>query len=452
MLKGIRFRPTGSPRESSYSGIYSPDPGLGRLGVSYWLSHDIIDVERNVGLIRELCKQKELSLKECQDVVRKFIEVEFHPIIAGDFATQINGSDLFSRTDDAQINKILDNAIVFFQKFFADRDFWIPLNSVQPVQFDGANFSLTAEPKDPSGPIRRYSDILNMPILQSATAWLRVKARSVADAREKSTIILGALFLCMHHNTHYSHTRGKPAEGIINFYNGATFSSSAPHIPYLANPIELSDSDLGWLRSLDVALSKRMESRKFLRSLRWLHASWFATGAEQFSLICMSVDAATPSNLNTSMAKSGWIRDNLGVEVDSDAIELIFKSMRGDVAHGDAPSLIESSAYLKFIKKYGEDPSQCAVTIACRVIQRVHLPDIRLQAHPLSKYPEVVEQKKKIMSRFDLPFEVSTGFDFKRLCIQEAMSEFGSPISRCNYLQRAWHGIAEKLGLRMPKL
>lgn len=450
MLKGVRFRPTGSPRDAHYSGIHSTGLGLGGLGVSYWLSYDIIDVERNVGLIRELCKQKELSLTECHDVVRKFIELEFHPIIAGDFVIQINGTDLFAVIDDAQLDRILSNAITFFRNFFTERDYWIPLNSIQSVQFDGENFSIVSEPTDSKGPITRYGDIFNMPILKSVTAWLRVRARSVADAIEKSSVILGAFFLCMDHNTHYSHTMGKPAEGILNFDKGANFSSSSAHVPYLAYPIEFVDLDLIWLKSLDSALSKRMEKRKFLRSLRWLHASWFAKGAEQFSLICMSVDAITPSKFNTSMAKSGWIRDNLGVEIDSDAIELIFKRMRADVAHGDAPSLIESQAYLDFIEKYAEDPSKCAVAIACRIIQRVHLPNMRLQPHPLTKYPEIIARKKKIMSRFDLPFRISAGFDFQRLRTKDTRPEIDSAISRVDYLKKVWHCVKVRLGLSMP--
>ena len=354
-------------------------------------------------------------------MVEKFIEAELHPIIAGNFILQIRGFDLFNYLREDEFSKIVSSALSFFRGFFVDVDFMIPLNSVRTVNFDSSNFSLAPNLEDLRGFRSGSSDILKMASVKEATAWLRVKARSVADATERSSIILGALFLCMYHDTQYQHTMGKSADGILHFHKGTTYSSSSPHLPYLACPIELGAEDLGWLKSLDLALNAKSQKRKLLRALRWLHASWFATGAEQFSLICMAVDAIVPSRINSSLAKCGWIREDLGAEVDSDAVEMIFKRMRADVAHGDAPSLIESQAYLDFIGKYGEDPSPCALAVACRVIRNACLSDMRVQPHPLAKYPDYIMQQKTIMARHNLPFEVPTGFDFQRLRVLGAV-------------------------------
>jgi hypothetical protein len=254
-----------------------------------------------------------------------------------------------------------------------------------------------------------------MPILKSATTYLGVKARGIERATDNASIFLGSLFLCMFSETQFSHVMADPVEGILTFDEGLTFHSSRKHIPFLSNPIRLVPDDRKWIKKIETVLAGKVTDRKLNRSLRWLHSAWFAFGAERFTLICQAIDALTPSSADAMGAKCNWIHQNLSEDLCIKPIELLFKKIRSDVVHGDAPSLVESKSYVEFISTYGVDPMTAAVEVARKLIIDKFIPEMVSRPHPMTTHPEALDQKEKIFARYGLQYDLPTGFDFTPL-------------------------------------
>jgi hypothetical protein len=336
-------------------------------------------------------------------------------LIAGKFHWQTGGGSLNSHLSDQQRDTLKDDFFSYLFEFTREKWHWAPLNSIIGADYKGDSLILSNVPESSETSHQEICKFLEKPLFVNATKYAGIKARSAEHAKEKLGVLLGALFLCMHSGTQYFHTMGKPTSDLLFFENGMTIYSTRAHLPYLANKIAVTDADFPLLSRVEELLNGDGVDRKLVRSLRWLSTSWFANGAERFSLICQSIDALTPSHLRTMKAKCEWIRDQLGQKVAQEPIELLFKTMRSDIAHGDAPSLIESKAYLEFLSRFGVDPELAAVEIVRKVLVDRFIPYVVVRENPIYNYPEFIESQIRIFSRYGIDFTFSTGFPFDKL-------------------------------------
>lgn len=412
-LRCIRFDPS-SVGDSYVSGIPQTRTGFGGLGYSYWKSyatmalHDILPAIRKASLT-------DLSLSEAQKLLDNFCSLHINSLISGNFQWQIGRGSLSDRLTDEQKEHLRGEFFLHLAEFTREKWYWIPLNSICGANYRGKSLYLTDSPESPDISPLEMSEFLRKPMFENAAKFAGLKARNAEHAKEKLGVLLGAMFLCMYSGTHFSHTMGKPVRGVLFFEGGKTIHSSRTHLPFLANEIEIAEADFPMLERVEELLQSGEENRKLIRSLRWLSASWFANGAERFSLLCQSIDALTPSGYNTMRAKCGWICEQLGGIVPHEPIDLLFKKIRSDVAHGDAPSLIESPTYLEFLAKYGVDPELAAVEIVRKVLIDNFIPQVLVRRHPILAYPDFIEREKRIFARYGMDYTVPIGFDFSKL-------------------------------------
>lgn len=412
-LKSLRFRPT-STRDSYTSGVHRVGAGFGGVGYSYWTDQESLALHMRLGEIRDVIKV-DISIEETKKFFSDYCSKYINPVIAGRFDWQVGGGDFFEKITPHQRQALEENFFTFLTCFIREKWHWVPINSVLGENYRDENLIISDLPSSDKITPEQMADFVAKPVFASATKYFALKARNHEHAKEKIGIVLGALFLCMHSGTHFLHTMGKPATGFLTFEGGMTVHSTRAHIPYLANPISLTAQDFPFLNRVAGFLEGRSCDRKLIRSLRWLSAAWFAVGAERFSLICQSVDAVTPSALNTMRAKCDWMHDQLDAKVSKVAIEFLFKRIRGDIAHGDAPSLIESHAYLEFLEKYGVEPGLAAIEVVRDILVRKFVPEVILRPNPVLGYPDYMEQQRKIFGRYGLEFVISEGFDFSQI-------------------------------------
>ena len=412
VLEGIRFSPSG-PDDCLTSGIHQTG-GLGGIGYTYWKSARTMCIHQNLEVLRR-ASNCDLSFSEANAIVSRFISKFVNPLVAGQFGWQTGTGTLLSCLSGGQIATLKQHFREEVVNAETETFYWFPLNSVDGVEFHGAGLILSKIPIADHIPNTQLIDFLDKPILKDAKVYLGVKARGRERATERASAFLGSLFLCMFSETQFTHVMASPAEGILHFDRNLSISSSRKHIPFLSNPIRLETSDLKWIKRVEEVILGGPKDRKLNRALRWLHASWFTFGAERFTLICQAADALTPSSASMMSAKCNWIHQNLSPKIDIRPIELIFKKIRSDVMHGDAPSLIESKSYVEFHSIYGMDPMTAAVEIVRKLIIDQFLPEMIVQPHPLSAYQEALDQQRQIFARYGLPYELKSGFDFSPL-------------------------------------
>lgn len=416
ILSGIRFSPVCPQSDLRTNGIHRTQGG-GGLGYSYWRSPKVMELHKNVRAYREVTKTN-LSYVEVQEAVAGFLEAQINPFIAGRFDLQMGNGSLIDKMDKNGIEGARKQFFEHLSRYVADKWYWAPLNTVHSSGFRGRNFHILSEPDDSRVDERQLAEFLRAPTFSTASSYLGVRARNLTSAYEKSSTVLGAIMLCMHTGTNFSHTLGKTTSGFLNFDHGLTYSSWSQHIPYLSTPISLEEADKAWLSVVDSFLTDEEKHKKIIRALRWFRASWFLKGAERFSTICQAIDAVTPSKLNTMKAKCGWIGEYLNPKIDATATELLFKNLRSDVAHGDAPSLVESNSYLEFLERYGVEPLDAVFEISRQLVWKNFIPDLIIRPHPITKYPDVLDKMNMELSRYDMKFNPPIGYDFSRLSQQ----------------------------------
>lgn len=412
ILSGIRFSPYCPQSDLRTDGIHQV--GLGGIGYGYWKSPKIMALHKDVRILREVSK-RELSFSEVKEIVEQFIDHHINPLVAGRFDWQSGEGSLLEKLDVSSVAILRQSFKDFITAYVDETWFWLPLSRVSVNEYRGNQFAILPKPHAPSVDPQQLSSFLARPVLGAASSYLGVKARNADRAIEKSAIVLGAVMLCMHSGTQFSHTGGTPASGILSFEDSLTYRTSSDHVPYLATPISLTDKDSAWLSSVDRLLAKETQNTKIIRSLQWFRASWFLKGAERLSSICQAVDAVTPSKLNTMRAKCAWIDDHLSFQMDPQATQLLFKNLRSDVAHGDAPSLVESQAYLRFLEQYNVDPLEAAFEIARHVILENFLQKIIVRKHPLANRPDLLEKTNMAFRRYGMTYHPPVGFDFSAM-------------------------------------
>jgi len=412
VLSGIRFSPVDPQSDLRTDGIHPI--GIGGLGYGYWRSPKVMGLQKTIRAFRDISK-KDISYVEVQELVSEFLKIHINPLVAGRFDLQSGDGSLIEHLNTDSIEILQEKFFEHISRYVADAWFWVPLNSISVDRFHGSNFVILPKPEDPRVDDNQLENFLSKPILSNANSYLGIRARNLTRASEKSSVVLGAIMLCMYSGTHFRHTMGKPVSGFLNFDDGLTYTSSPQHVPYLSTPISLEAADRDWLTTIDNVLRNEQDNKKVIRSLQWIRSSWFSKGAERFSSICQAIDSVTPSRFNSMQAKCGWIDEHISFDIDANAIQLLFKKLRSDVAHGDAPSLVESNSYLVFLEKYGADPQEAAFEITRQVILENFLPKIIVRPHPLQEHPEALDKMNKMLSRYGMEFTIPSGYNFSML-------------------------------------
>lgn len=413
-LESIRFAPL-STNDSYVSGIHQRHSGLGGMGYSYWKCHAVLELYRHLSAVR-IVVGSEISLIEAQSLFDDFCSQHIQPIIAGRFEWQADAGSLLECLNETQIVDLQSIFFEFATTFSSERIFWIPLNSVDGTEYKGKSLSILKLPEVERASGEEVAQYISrIPALQRAKRFACVKARNFEHAKERTEVLTGALFLCMHPGMQYSHTMARPSQGLLCFDRNWIYRETSPHIPALSSEILVLDEDVPFLTRVDDLMINGDNNRKLLRAMRWLGFSWFANGAERFALHCQALDALCPNEFSAMREKCSWACDVLGGTISMDAIELLFKKIRSDVAHGDAPSLIESRYYLKFLQVYEVDPQLAVVEIARKIIIDSCFPEVRLQEHPLSRNSDAFNRVSETFSRYGLEYRLPTGFDFSKL-------------------------------------
>lgn len=416
ILKGVRFSPHCAQTDLRTDGIHSK--GLGGLGYGYWRSPKIMKLNQKVRIFRELT-HAELSYDEVKDFVSSYLDKFVNPVVAGRFDLQIGDGCLFERLENEKVEQLKQDFFDYVPTYVAEKQFWLPIGSVEGKAYKGKVFTILSKQEFERTEAGQAIESLGVRKQKNASSFLGVKARNRTRALEKSSAIIGSLMLSMYSGTQFSHTMGETVSDIFEIDDGTRMSTTPPHVPALSEPISLTSSDKDWLNKVDEFLEDESKNRKTIRALQWMRSSWFLSGAERFTTICQAVDAVTPSKYNTMKAKCGWIVSALSADLSTEAAEILFKSLRSDVVHGDAPALIESSYYLDFLEKYDADPMHAAFEIVRHILVQKYLPEMIVRSNPILSYPNALEKVNEIYARYGMEYIPPSGFDFSVLCSAE---------------------------------
>lgn len=371
-------------------------------------------LNKKVNAFRELA-QADLSFVEVKYLVSAYLDQFVNPVIAGRFDLQSGDGCLYERLERENVEHLKDRFFEHVPDFVSERQFWLPLGSVEAEAYKGKVFSIISKQEFDSTAAGQAVKKLGVREQKNTSSFLGVKARNRTRAIEKSSAILGSLMLCMHNGTQFSRTMGETVSDIFEIEKNIIMSSTYPHVPALAEPVILNSSDRVWLDKIDGFLINERENRKIIRSLQWMRSSWFLNGAERFTTICQAIDAVTPSKYNSMKAKCGWVIEAFSSDLSSDAVELLLKKLRSDVVHGDAPALVESPAYSDFLEKYDVDPMHAAFEIVRRILVKMFLPEMIIRPNPMFDYPDALQKMNQVYARYGMEYIPPLGFDFSVL-------------------------------------
>jgi hypothetical protein len=416
VLKGVRFSPHCAQTDLRTDGIHSK--GLGGLGYGYWRSPKIMKLNQKVRIFRELT-HAELSYDEVEDFVSSYLDKFVNPVVAGRFDLQIGDGCLLERLESEKVERLKQDFFEYVPIYVAEKQFWLPIGSVKGEAYKGRVFTILSKQEFERTEAGQAIESLRVRKQKNSSSFVGVKARNRTRALEKSSAIIGSLMLSMHCGTQFSHTMGETVSDIFEIGDGAIMLTTPPHVPALSEPVSLTSSDRVGLNKVDEFLEEEFKNRKTIRALQWMRSSWFLSGAERFTTICQAVDAVTPSKHKTMRAKCGWIISALSADLSTEAVEILFKSLRSDVVHGNAPALIESSYYLDFLEKYDVDPMHAAFEIVRHILVQNYIPEMIVRSNPILGCPKALERINEIYARYGMEFIPPSGFDFSVLCPPE---------------------------------
>lgn len=290
-------------------------------------------------------------------------------------------TSLFDVSDVSERQTIQHMLASHAADFYMKRSYFAPLHAFIGENWSGANFSILDLTSQDS-PLHSRS-MITRGDLENVKRWLRLSARNKDFAREKEEVFLGAVCLAMYPATRYQFVMFRPPRGWIDEDGSRSIAVVDEHLPPIGN-FEVSAADFNWFKVVDQLLSDD-GNPKHSNSLRSLYRTWFVQGTQRFEMFTVAIDALMPSSCNGYRKKCEWISKNCGEEVDMFGLEILFRQLRSDVAHGDAASIQQSKHYGRFLELYAKDPLEAVEHIACRVLQRNIFGDkLRVQDHPIS--------------------------------------------------------------------
>ena len=424
ILKSVTAAPNADGSSIKRQGFPSLNGVQSGLGVYYWQSTSfVLDNGILGGFQRLLGRDWEVS--ECRKFCSDFVwECLGETLTKNCFLWC--GEKLNEALSTQERNEAEQSLVAYARAKCKDTPFWFPLNCLSGEDFTGKNFVLRNTPDIKAHRPKALEEMLKSPDYANADSWLGMTARNLDLAERKKRIVLGGICARLDHQSRYLFTMGKPLERVLSRTDAAITSfPSTAHFPYLAYPLILSTQDEGWLSELDrIVDGTSKEDIKSARCLRFLYSAWFAKESERFALLCMSIDALIPANLISMRAKSSWAHEVMGGRVDEWAVEALLKSLRSDIMHGDAPSLVEAKKYRQFVSLYHKEPLDALDALAAEIVRcRVFGQKISERANPISEMPDVLSRLRGEYLRYGLTYDVPSTFDFSTLKVGKNWEE-----------------------------
>ena len=187
-------------------------------------------------------------------------------------------------------------------------------------------------------------------------AWLGIRSPIVQASIKIKSAILGAIALTLPLNRRHMFSHRKMFGGVCTINNGATFSFGDPHTPPLASNLIIRRCDEDWLAILAAKLnSTAKNNRRHLRALEYYYRAWPLMPSERFPILCMTLDANYGERGRVTKSIVDGVKSDLGPYIDGDRLRLLM-DIRGDVIHGGAPDVYDSSNYKEYYQDYSADP------------------------------------------------------------------------------------------------
>ena len=187
-------------------------------------------------------------------------------------------------------------------------------------------------------------------------AWLGIRSPILQASIKMKSAILGATALTLPLESRHMFSGREMFGGVCTINNGTTTSFGDPHTPPLASDLIIRRCDQDWLDILAVKLNSPVkEDRRHLRVLEYYYRAWPLTPSERFPMLCMALDATYGERGRVTNSIVDGVQSDLGQHIDEERLRLLM-SIRGDVIHGVAPDVYDSSKYRKYYQDYLADP------------------------------------------------------------------------------------------------
>ena len=173
--------------------------------------------------------------------------------------------------------------------------------------------------------------------------------------------------------------------GVCTINNGTTISFGDPHTPPLASDLIIRRRDEDWLTILSAKLNSTAKNdRRHLRALEYYYRAWPLTPSERFPFLCMALDATYGERGRVTKSIVDGVKSDLGLHIDGERLRLLM-DIRGDVIHGGAPDVYDSSKYRKYYHNYLADPINDLDEVVTESLRR----RIFKRTMVLQEYPDI---------------------------------------------------------------
>lgn len=358
--------------DQSYTGYLHP-PIL-----NYWAPSNVLSDFKLLSACKNLIGEN-ATMKNCDTLVQSLI-IKLVQIV---IPHGLNWDCLITYLEESHTHAINEAIHHCVQQIQVKRRFYIPLNATGDFHWSGQNFSIIGA-ETFIAQANHNLDVLDE--LNEESLFLSIDACDIEEARDIEETILGAIALAMHPTCRYKITfSNKHTYWFMD--NGGYHKTNRykSHMPSVET-FELSAADTKWLIRLDEIVLDRKKEPKKSNALRLLFQSWDVSELQRFSMLCSSVEALMPQSCKGYAAKCEWIERKLNGVYNEDAIQLLFKKLRSDVAHGDIANLEQSDHYLNFVRAFKLSPSDAQEQLVMRILEyEIFEGTVRYQNHPLTK-------------------------------------------------------------------
>lgn len=203
-------------------------------------------------------------------------------------------------------------------------------------------------------------------------SWLGARAPDSTNARKIKAAVLGAIALLPHPMERYLFTGRNIFGGRATLeQQGWTWSPSfeGGHTPRISEDIIIGAADHGWLSLLDqLLIENNADNIKHIRALAYYYRAWFLDETERFPVLFQALDALFGDAGAATQAIIQGLQGTSSEKFTYERLKLIM-SLRGSVVHGGSPDIYDSSKYIRYFEKYGDDPISDVDLIAAQTLR-----------------------------------------------------------------------------------
>lgn len=394
-IRNVFSQPNPSVTKNS-SGL--PPGKTSGICYNYYLN----DTYKNDPLIHAFLRKKvakDISLSESQNFSDRFESKTIPKIMASRALSWRDDRSLYDVIKKEEVQFLEEMFLLLKEDFKKEKHYIFPLQKFSGKEFRGKNFSILSTDSIDKELSRGFYDT---PYYSKVNRWLKIYARSTERACERMEAVCGSFSLTLNNNERHQFSMASAVSGHID---EETCFHSLPSrvLPSLSTSVEIDDSDASWLKEIDKKLSDERSSSKELQALRFFFFSWFAVSQERFALNCMALDALVPRKFNRMQDKCEWIRKSCSVDVDLNAIELLFKKIRSSIIHGSSASLPLCIDYPTFVSLYRVEALSALDALTADVLKsHIFSSAMGTRISPLDRDPEIKSIAEKIFGADNL--------------------------------------------------